>query len=152
MLQRIQTFYLTVAAVLIAVMGWTEIGNVVVDSGIYSFTLTKMTQVSGGELNTNLIDLTILGAIIVILQFVIIFSYKKRVLQLRLSTYNILLMVGLIAFSWWKIYSPFKEMEGNLVAYKIPMAFPIVAIILNYLAIRSIGKDEALVRSVDRIR
>jgi hypothetical protein len=28
----------------------------------------------------------------------------------------------------------------------------LVAIILDYLAIRAIGKDEALIRSIDRIR
>jgi len=31
-------------------------------------------------------------------------------------------------------------------------ALPLVCMILNYLAIGSIGKDEALVKSADRIR
>lgn len=152
MLQRIQTFYLTIATVLIAVMGWTELGNVAVGDELFSFTLTKMSQLAGGDLSMFLTDLTILGAVIIIVQFIVIFSYKKRVLQMRLATYNILLMVGLVVFAWWKITSPFKEIDGDLIAYRVPMAFPVVSIIMNYLAIRAIGKDEALVRSVDRIR
>ena len=34
----------------------------------------------------------------------------------------------------------------------LPFALPIINIILTYLAIRAIGKDEALVRSLDRLR
>ena len=34
----------------------------------------------------------------------------------------------------------------------LPLALPIINIILTYLAIRAIGKDEALVRSLDRLR
>lgn len=42
--------------------------------------------------------------------------------------------------------------EGAKASFKIPAAFPLVVIILDYLAIRSIGKDEALIRSLNRIR
>ncbi len=34
----------------------------------------------------------------------------------------------------------------------MPFALPFINIILTYLAIRAIGKDEALVRSLDRLR
>ncbi|MDD2382096.1 MAG: DUF4293 family protein [Mariniphaga sp.] len=34
----------------------------------------------------------------------------------------------------------------------MPMIFPLLAVVLDYLAIRAIGKDEVLVRSMDRIR
>jgi hypothetical protein len=35
---------------------------------------------------------------------------------------------------------------------RISAAFPLIAIILNYLAIRNIGADEALIRSLERLR
>ena len=41
--------------------------------------------------------------------------------------------------------------EGDFV-YKLPIVFPVINIILTYLAIRAIGRDEALVRSLDRLR
>jgi hypothetical protein len=47
------------------------------------------------------------------------------------------------------LYTSFDDIK---VAFKIPMSFPLIAIILDYLSIRAIGKDEALVRSLDRIR
>lgn len=49
-------------------------------------------------------------------------------------------------------------METNLVRdfkireFRLGFALPIIAIILNYLAIRNIRKDEALVKSMDRLR
>ena len=45
-----------------------------------------------------------------------------------------------------------KDMAEAVIAYKIFMVFPAISAILNYLAIRAIGKDEALIRSIDRIR
>ena len=36
--------------------------------------------------------------------------------------------------------------------YSIINAFPLVSVVLSYLAIRNIGKDEAMIRSMDRIR
>jgi hypothetical protein len=38
------------------------------------------------------------------------------------------------------------------VAFKVTVVFPVVAAILDFLAIRALGKDEALVRSLNRIR
>ena len=38
------------------------------------------------------------------------------------------------------------------VSVKIALSFPLVNLILDYLAIRNIGADEALVRSLDRLR
>ena len=43
-------------------------------------------------------------------------------------------------------------MEGASVSVKIALSFPLVNLILDYLAIRNIGADEALVRSLDRLR
>ena len=35
---------------------------------------------------------------------------------------------------------------------KIALTFPVISLILDYLAIRNIGADEALVRSLERLR
>ena len=152
MIQRIQTFYLSVAAILIMLLGFIEMASISVGNEIFSFNLLKLTEAAENGMTRTNLELIILGAAIVLIEFFIIFKFKNRVLQMRLSTYNIILMLGLVGLSWWKINSAFSDIDGVVVAYRISMAFPIVGVILNYLAIRSIGKDEALVRSVDRIR
>ena len=44
------------------------------------------------------------------------------------------------------------QLAGAALSVKIALSFPIIALILDYLAIRNIGADEALVRSLDRLR
>ena len=46
----------------------------------------------------------------------------------------------------------FSMMEFHTQGFRIAIIFPIVALILDYLALRAIFKDETLVRSLDRIR
>ena len=93
-----------------------------------------------------------LTAIIAIIALVTIFLYKKRILQIRLCVFNALLILGFYGFFAFLIYSLKGDMEGASVSVKIALSFPLVNLILDYLAIRNIGADEALVRSLDRLR
>jgi len=45
-----------------------------------------------------------------------------------------------------------KHQIGGHASYSLIFVFPIISSILTYLAIRKIAKDEALVRSMDRLR
>ena len=56
---------------------------------------------------------------------------------------------GLFAFFCWNLDSRIDPLSLSL---KIALSFPLVSLILDYLAIRNIGADEALVRSLDRLR
>ena len=91
-------------------------------------------------------------AIIAIIALVTIFLYRKRILQIRLCVFNALLILGFYGFFAFLIYSLKGDMEGASVSVKIALSFPLVNLILDYLAIRNIGADEALVRSLDRLR
>jgi hypothetical protein len=62
---------------------------------------------------------------------------------------TIILVLGLFSTFFWFAYMGFK---GAQVSFKLTIAIPAVVIILDYLAIKAIAKDEALVRSLDRIR
>ena len=78
-------------------------------------------------------------------------------LQIRLTRYSLIMKVALVAvivyFSFVlnneiKAYSPdlheIKPCLGSL--------FVVVAMVLDWLALKAIRKDEALVQSIDRIR
>ena len=80
--------------------------------------------------------------------------YKKRVLQMRMCVYNALLMIGfcaLFGFYIWQ-FSKSPELPDMKINFRFWSAFPFVSLILNYLAIRNIGADEAMVRSIERLR
>lgn len=151
MLQRIQTLYLLIAAVLMAVVTFT--GNVVFATSNTVFTLTFNGVLKGTDQTMvyttwPLVALSLFTAVLAVVGVVL---YKKRMLQIRISIFNLILMVGYIPMLIYYIIDINKEL-GTTSSYKIPVVFPVISAILTFLAIRAIGKDEALVRSLDRIR
>lgn len=117
------------------------------DGAIYLFNYKGI--VLDGVLKENGISISILIGIIIALHGFAILNFKKRIRQIRIIIFTILLMMGLFGLFFFFTYLSFV---GAQISFKISVLFPVVAIILDYLAIRAIGKDEALIRSIDRIR
>lgn len=70
---------------------------------------------------------------------------------MRVNSLNIIIMVLTLISSGVFMYLYHKEGESDIQLYWPCVILPI-NIILSYLAIRKIGEDEALVRSLDRLR
>jgi glucan phosphoethanolaminetransferase (alkaline phosphatase superfamily) len=87
--------------------------------------------------------------LIILVHVFVMFKYKKRILQIRILIFLIILLIGFTGVLFYFAHAGFSE---ETVSFRIPMAMPVVAAILDYIAIRYIGKDEALVRSLNRIR
>lgn len=147
MIQRIQTVYLFVSALIIASMMKLKLADLSVNDELYTFMASGI--YNGENLVFNELAIFIFIWVIVLLHLFVIFKYKKRILQIRILVFTMVLMLGLFGMFFYFVYAGFTDAK---VAFKIPVVFPIVAIILDYLAIRAIGKDEALVRSLNRIR
>jgi hypothetical protein len=152
MIQRIQSVYLTIGLILIGFLGWLPLGEILSGNEIYNFSIKGIENFQTGKVLYSGVPLLILLIIIILIQIAIIFGYKKRILQMRMATFNILLMIGLMLVGWYFVYQSVKMLGDGAFAYQLAITFPLVAAILNYLAIRAIGRDEALVRSIDRIR
>lgn len=97
------------------------------------------------------IPLTILLSVIVLMLIITIFLYKNRILQMRLSVFNILLMLGSVGLIYFYSLQVQGKIDGETF-YLYPVIFPVASAILTFLAFRGIKKDEELVRSYDRIR
>jgi hypothetical protein len=147
MIQRIQTVYLFVSALIIASMMKLKLADLSVNDELYTFMARGI--YNGENLVFDGMAIFIFLWVVVLLHLFVIFKYKKRILQFRILVFTMILMVGLFGMFFYFAYAGF---EGAKVAFKIPVVFPIVAVILDYLAIRAIGKDEALIRSLNRIR
>jgi hypothetical protein len=152
MIQRIQTFYLSISVLLCGLLFWLPLSEIAAGDVIYLCTVKGVTNLVIGEQVSSALHLLVFLGIIVFIQFLIIFGYKKRIRQMRMATYNILLMIAFVVICWFYIRSTAKNFGEAVYTLKLAVSFPLVAAILNYLAIRAIGRDEALVRSVDRIR
>jgi len=147
MIQRIQTVYIFVAAILVATLFKLKLADLSVNNELMEFYAKGITK--GGEILFDGLPILLFTGLIVLLHILVIFLYKKRILQIRILVFTIILLLGLFGMFFYFTYTGF---DGAKVAFKIPVAFPIVAVILDWLAIRAIGKDEALIRSLNRLR
>lgn len=150
MLQRIQSVFLLLASAAMLVASVTTLATFQYKGETVTF------EAMGVYMNGNLTDSTwalfVLGAISAILALATVFLYKNRVLQMRITLMNIFIMIGFYLFFGFLLYK--MNLGTDLIFGKIGVGIimPAIAIILSWLAIRKIGQDEALVRSLDRLR
>ena len=152
MLQRKQTVYLFFALIFMGLMFFFPLLRYIdPNSKTYELTYLGMVNIDSGDYIVKAIPLTILLVVIVLLLLITIFSYKKRILQMRLSVFSILLMLGSLGLIYF--YSLHgKGKTGGEIFYLYPVIFPVISVILAFLAFKGVKKDEELVRSYDRIR
>lgn len=154
MIQRIQTVYLLIAEMLIGALFFVPFAEIAgKDGSIYQFDIKGiyLEGIQKAEIIYGSTPLVILWVMSMILILVTIFKYKNRILQMRLATINVFILLGLAGLIYYYVVSSAKILAG-VYSLTIYLVFPVIAAILIYLAIRAIRKDELLVRSIDRIR
>lgn len=136
MIQRIQTFFLLIAAII---------------AGVLPFLLPLGTDEKGTAkfaLDEPLV--LVVFAVSALLALMVIFMYKKRQNQFVVNRLNIILNLFLLGFF---VYRSLSLSGGTEVSEKgIGMLIPVFSIVFLVLANRAIKKDEDLVKSVDRLR
>jgi LPXTG-motif cell wall-anchored protein len=78
-----------------------------------------------------------------------IFLYKNRKLQSTLSKLSIAMITGGIGLGFYLLST---DTAQEVATFASGTVFPVIAIVLAYLANFYINKDEKLVRSADRLR
>ncbi len=152
MIQRTQSIYLLLITILIGIMTFFTFAEITtVNSEIYSFNIKGIFNTLSGDLLRNTLSVNLLIGITSLIAFATILLYKKRTLQIRLCIYNMILLVGLSGLLAYYIFDTASSVNGEI-TFKIALTFPLVALILTFLAFRNIRKDDAIVRSLDRIR
>lgn len=144
MLQRIQTVYMLIVAALMATLCFVPMATYTIEGTSDCLRAFDFWWIG------------VLFAACALLPFVAIWLYKKRLVQVRLLCVEIVLLAGAQIFAtWYSIGFGRTVAEQSSVAMSsitTPTFFPVACIILVWLAIRAIWKDERLVRSLDRIR
>lgn len=162
MIQRRQTIYMLLAAILSALLFFMPLVSFNANDNIMKFTIFGIQNpIESVSLSTDYTwPLVVLTILMTLAPLVTIFLYKKRELQVRLCRLNMLtniIFVGLV-FIYYEsdILSVIFAVENDIyvldVAYFIGMAFPLVNLVLEILAIRGIKKDIELLKSIDRLR
>lgn len=136
MIQRIQTVYLIIAAVI---------------AGGLPFVFSLWTNSEGAEVFAK-DEITYLGLFAgsAVMSIIAIFMFKNRQSQFVLDRLNIILNFILLGLF---VYLSLNLSGETVVSEKgIGMFLPIISIVLLVLANKAIKKDEDLVKSVDRLR
>ena len=154
MIQRIQTLYMLAVEILLIVCLCSPIGRFVSSNGETVGVMNNLTFRNGNDevLSYSLWALCTIISIVLITTAMAILLYRKRMRQIRFLVFNTILLAG-YCIAYIAFVFVFKgQSEDASFTPTLYVAFPVVSMILNWLAIRSIGADEMLVRAVDRIR
>ncbi|HDZ06632.1 hypothetical protein LCGC14_0190520 [marine sediment metagenome] len=136
MIQRIQSLYLIVVAIL---------------TGVLPFFFNLWVSVDGAEVFANnemLLSIAFYASAVLAIWAMV--QFKKRKSQFVINRLNMILNVFLLGFF---VYRSLNLSGETLVSEKgIGMLIPVFSIIFLVLANKAIKKDEDLVKSVDRLR
>ena len=152
MIQRIQSVYLLLVAILLVVALCLPVGQFIGPDGIaaHVFKPLGVTLADGNFQSTwGLFGILLLSAIIALCT---IFLFRNRMLQVRMTVFGSLLLIGYyIAFFAFMFI---LKNDLNAMAFQLGWALclPAVCIILNYLAFRAIYRDVLMVTAADRLR
>lgn len=147
MIQRIQSVYLLTSAILIGLLFLLPFAEIAKDGAIYLFNFKGV--LLDGAVKTNGLVIPVLLVMGIVLNVLAIFSYSNRGKQVKL-VWGVILMLVILLVAF--VYFTYLAYSGAQIGFKLGAVLPLIAIVLDYLAIRSINKDEALIRSIDRIR
>ena len=137
MWQRVQTLYLAISTLLIAVMLFSNEAVCLGSDGAVADAIRFTDKVS------HLIMLII----ILLLNFMALTIVKHRVFQMRTA---VLAAIITLALQIWIVLDYFSIHE--VYVFKLPAIFPVVCIILDVLAARAILADQLLVESSGSLR
>jgi len=155
MIQRIQTIFLFVASILMFLTTLFPISNIFDAESpsittLYAFKIdTTNSLIHHSSISTITSGIALYACSI--LGFAIIFLYKKRKLQMLFTSIEMVftfLSCNLIVINSYRAM-PSPHASLSFTFFSI---FPIVSLILYFLAYKAIKKDDKLVKSLDRIR
>lgn len=139
MLQRIQSVFMVCATACMIITLFIPIGK-----------MPHFQQLNVME-HTPLLITTLISVFFPIYN---LFQFKRRKQQIRICLYSIFLYVIVMSLAHYYVHEDPLTFSPAIVLSKLTMGslMPVAAVIFQILAIRSIIKDDKLVRSMDRFR
>ncbi len=131
MIQRVQTLLLLAASAIIFSMFFGTLASTSSESIRY----------------TSVSALLILNIVSFGMAFFSIFLYRHRLLQIRVTVFNMVVLTG---YQGWIVYLFINRPQESI--FTVSAVFPVIAAILSFLAMRYIARDEAMIRSASRLR
>lgn len=156
MIQRIQSIYLLVAAIIPIILLFIPIGTLVNEIGYYTYTPFSVKVINTDDVIITSVYNALLLILSTLVSLTTILFYKKRKLQVRMINVNMIIILGAL-FSMFYIYpkmvfSKYQILADSELNFNSVILITLFTAVGLYLAKRAILKDEALVKSTERLR
>ncbi len=149
MLQRKQSLFLLAAMVLIL----SNLFIPFVDTKELIFSSFKIQQLNVDDpVKINTYPIAIYAIILVLLHIFVIFLYKRRPIQMRLTRLAIFLSIGFYGVLFFYHFMSKDQIAIELNQYNFGLISPILAAVFDAMAHSGIKKDEKIVRDSERFR
>ncbi len=157
MIQRIQTVFLALVAILGVVFSFSPILGFTGYETDYIMNAYKTIAVENeATVIAKNMGVGVMQGLVFLVALATILLYKNRSLQMKLSKLNILLLAlqiaAIVMYSDVVKTAIGPNANDVMVNFKFGSIIPIVSLILTYMAIRFIKKDDKLIKSADRLR
>lgn len=151
MIQRIQSVYLFLVTVLLVVAAFMPLGQWIEADQVtaHLFKPLGVTMANGEFQSTwGLFGILLLSAIIA---GCTIFLFRNRMLQIRMTIFSTILLVGYYIVLGVFAYMLSSDLNASF-QLDWALCLPAICMVLNYLAFRGIYRDEVMVKAADRLR
>lgn len=152
MLQRQQSLFLFFVFILSIVLYTGPIAFITMEEGGLYLKHSGVFDLNGERMKVSTWPLTVMITVSVLLSFVTLFSYMKRPRQMRLTLFQMIFNIGLIALAFYYVLYTMHHFEGVQFVFQWRVVIPPIMLVLLILAFRGIRRDEILVKAADRIR
>jgi len=151
MIQRIQSVFLIISAVAIVLLYFFPLAVIGGHEDGATLFIGTVALNDSAKVIVNAWPLRALCSIILILTLLSLFLYKRRVLQMRLTIYNMVLTFGMIGLGIFYLIQG-RNLHGGDIQAQFFSIMPIISLILSYLAWRGIRRDYLMLSAVERLR
>lgn len=156
MIQRIQSIYLLVAAIVTIVLLFIPIGTIYTADAQYSFTCFNV-QLPNGTAVLSTLYIGLILIISAVISIYAIFKYKDRMKQSRIVSLNMLIfLIGIMMMIWLFPDYIFQRKglmkEDDYFQFNYWIMIFVLPPVAMFLANRAIRNDEKKVRAADRLR
>jgi hypothetical protein len=153
MIQRVQTIFLLIATIAAVFMITIPFSRMVSPENItHEMHFYGLENTSEGVLIAKTLPLAVITVITGLLSFLTIIIYRRRVLQMRICVYNILITIAQFGLILYYYFSFKSDLGAGVTSFSFTIILPLINIILIFQAFRAIRRDDLLIKSYDRLR
>ena len=156
MIQRIQSLFITLVIIIGVVSSFLPVISFSGETGNFIMKHYKTVAASDGHILIKNMGIGVLQGLVLIAAIMMLLLYKNRSTQIKLGKLNLLLIAleiaAIVMYSDAAKLAISANPENVAIQFQWGASIPVLSLVLTYLSIRFIKKDDDLVRSADRLR